>query len=115
MPWVGGLIQFLPGLLVAGLVVFCASMKRPRTGNLKRGASVLTTFYVTVLLLSAGKLLPMWLWIPITSRAEGLDKEVALQHSLSLAEALEWFVRQGWVPVALCLAALVLRVRRRFD
>jgi hypothetical protein len=111
VPWLGGFIQFLPGLVVAGTVLLVAVLRRSVPPL--RSLAVLLVFGGLMALVSAGKVLPMWHWISLTDRASGIGEEFALGGSLSPGEVLEWTLREGWTPLALLACGVVLGVRRR--
>ncbi|HZL99712.1 MAG TPA: hypothetical protein VFD43_05605, partial [Planctomycetota bacterium] len=113
VPWVGGFIQFLPGLLVAGVLVGLGSLRRPLRPRLIRGAAVLGAFLGLVALLSLGKLLPMLHWSELTDRAGGISREFALGGSLAPAEMLEYARNEGLLTWALAAAGVALAVARR--
>lgn len=115
IPWIGGYILFLPGLLTVGTLVLVSHLRAPFVPSLVRAAGIVTTFFVTFLGLSAARILPMREWIPITNRAGGLDREFALDGTLDLAMMLDWFRREGFVPLAFLAICIALRIRRRFD
>ncbi|HYN65008.1 MAG TPA: hypothetical protein VES36_10440, partial [Candidatus Limnocylindrales bacterium] len=115
VPWVGGFIQFLPGLLVVGCIVGLGSLRRPLSAHLLRGLAILMVFTGLMGLLSLGKLLPMLRWSELTDRAGGIAREFALGGSMSPAQVLEYTLNEGWIPWALAAAGLAFALRRRFD
>jgi hypothetical protein len=111
VPWVGGFIQFLPGLVVIGTVLLVAALRR--SVPFTRSLVVLLVFGGLMALVSAGKVLPMLHWISLTDRSGGLGEEFALGGSLSAREVWDWTLREGWTPLALLACGLLLGVRRR--
>jgi hypothetical protein len=115
VPWVGGFIQFLPGLLVAGVVVLAGALRRPLRPHLLRAAAVLAVFGTLMVLLALGKLLPVLEWSKLTDRAGGITREFALGGSLSPSEMLDFARQEGVLPWLLAAAGVALALRRRFD
>jgi hypothetical protein len=113
VPWLGGFIQFLPGLVVIGTVVLIAVLRNPSRERLRRGALGLLVFGLTMSVISAGKLLPMWHWIALTDRAGGITEEFALGGALLGEQMLEYSLREGWTPWVLLACGLVAGAWRR--
>ncbi|HEX5010640.1 MAG TPA: hypothetical protein VFY71_09575 [Planctomycetota bacterium] len=111
LPWLGSYIQFLPGLVLAGVIVLVASLRRP--GLIGRGLASMLVFGVIMALVSAAKLLPTLHWIKLTDRAGGITEGFAMGGALRPADVLEWTQREGWAPWALLLCGLLLGLRRR--
>jgi len=113
VPWLGGFIQFLPGLVVAGTIVLFAALRQPSRERWARAVVGLPLFVALMALLAAGKLLPMAQWIALTDRSGGITEQFALGGSLLPKELLEWTLNEGFTPWVLLLCGLVLGALRR--
>jgi hypothetical protein len=113
--WVGGYNIFLYGLLICGAVVMAGSLKKPWLRSLFEGVLLLAVFFITFLLLSAGRLIPTAEWIPLTSRATALPYGFAARGMLSGTEILGWLGQEGWIPLALLLVGVILGFIRRIS
>lgn len=111
--WCGGYNIFLYGLIICGLVIALGSFRAPRPRNLIRGPMLIVLFFVTFLVLSAGRLLPTAYWLPLTSRAEGIHIDFASIGQFSGAEIVVWLQQEGWIVMGLLVVGLLVAIRQR--
>jgi hypothetical protein len=113
VPWLGGFIQFLPGLVVIGTVVLFAALRNPSRERWARAVLGLPLVVALMALLAAGKLVPMAEWISLTDRSGGITEQFALGGSLLPNELLQFSLNEGITPWVLLLCGLLLGALRR--
>ncbi|MFH1998283.1 MAG: hypothetical protein ABIK28_01320 [Planctomycetota bacterium] len=111
--WCGGYNIFLYGLLICGVVVTLGSFRAPWRSNLFKGLMLIVVFFVTFLVLSAGRLIPTACWLPMTSRADPLPLEFASIGRFTGAEIADWLRQEGWIVMALLAVGLIVALKQR--
>ena len=121
VPWCGGYIVLLYGLLAFGLLALTLALttRRPephritRVGALLRAGGMLLLLTLVFAAVSAGRVLPTSAWAALTDRAEPLPYETTLAGVLLASEFFAQLWQEGWAVVALAAVSLFVAVVRR--